>query len=40
MKKSFIAEILLVCVAAGWGLGFPDMKIAVEETSVLTVICL
>lgn len=40
MKKSFIAEILLVCVAAGWGIGFPAMKIAVEETSVLTVLWL
>lgn len=40
MKKAWIAEILLVGVAAGWGLGFPVMKIAVDETPVLTVLWL
>ncbi|MBK0033735.1 DMT family transporter [Erwinia sp. S43] len=37
-RKRWIAELLLVCVAAGWGIGFPVMKQAVALHPVLMVL--
>lgn len=36
--KRWVAELWLLCVAAGWGLGFPVMKQAVSEHPVLMVL--
>ncbi len=36
--KRWIAELLLLCVAAGWGIGFPVMKLAINSHSVLMVL--
>lgn len=38
MRKRWTAEVLLVCVAAGWGIGFPVMKQAVDVHPVLMVL--
>lgn len=38
VRQRWIAELLLVCVAAGWGLGFPVMKQAVTLHPVLMVL--
>lgn len=38
MRKRWVAELLLVCVAAGWGIGFPVMKQAVDMHPVLMVL--
>lgn len=37
-NKRRIAELWLTCVAAGWGIGFPAMKQAVNEHPVLMVL--
>lgn len=37
-NKRRIAELWLACVAAGWGIGFPAMKQAVNEHPVLMVL--
>lgn len=37
-SKRWVAELLLVCVAAGWGIGFPVMKLAVNTHPVLMVL--
>lgn len=36
--KRWIAELLLLCVAVGWGIGFPVMKLAVNSHPVLMVL--
>lgn len=36
--KRWIAELLLLCVAAGWGIGFPVMKLAINSHSLLMVL--
>lgn len=36
--KRWVAELLLACVAAGWGIGFPVMKQAVNAHPVLMVL--
>ncbi|MFG1172040.1 DMT family transporter [Erwiniaceae bacterium CAU 1747] len=37
-RKRLMAELLLICVAAGWGIGFPAMKQAVALHPVLMVL--
>lgn len=39
-NQKIIAEILLLTVAAGWGIGFPVMKLAITENPVATVLAL
>lgn len=39
-RQRWLAEGLLVCVAAGWGIGFPVMKSAVDVYPVLMVLFL
>lgn len=39
-NKKRLAELLLLVVAAGWGIGFPVMKLAINEYSVLVVLAL
>ncbi|MGK2888869.1 MAG: hypothetical protein ACSLEN_06350 [Candidatus Malihini olakiniferum] len=36
--KRWIAELLLLYVAAGWEIGFPVMKLAINSHSVLMVL--
>ncbi|WP_192458924.1 DMT family transporter [Musicola keenii] len=38
IRQRRVAELWLACVAAGWGIGFPAMKQAVNEHSVLMVL--
>lgn len=39
-NKKIVAELLLLTVAAGWGIGFPVMKLAINEYPVATVLAL
>lgn len=39
-SKKIIAELLLLTVAAGWGVGFPVMKLAINEYPASTVLAL
>ncbi|NIF21473.1 DMT family transporter [Candidatus Pantoea multigeneris] len=38
LTKRGVAELLLFCVAAGWGIGFPVMKIVVNDYPVMMVL--
>lgn len=39
-KNKVMAEILLIFVAAAWGIGFPVMKLAINENPILIVLWL
>jgi drug/metabolite transporter (DMT)-like permease len=37
-KNHYVAEFLLILVALGWGLGFPVMKVAINQFPIFTVL--